>query len=412
MVDIQPFKAIRPRPDLADKVASLPYDTVNRKEAAELVQENPYSYLRIDRSEVDLPAVEDVYAEEIYQKAAENLEKFLKEGWLQKDEKEFFYIYELTFQGETQTGLVVAASVQDYMEDRIKKHEFTRYDKEIDRINHMDAADATTSPIFLTYRDKQAIDTLIEEWKEAHQPIYSFDSHYETTHRIWVIQEEEVNQQLQQFFAQDVPALYIADGHHRSASAAKISQKRKEEGRLTEKGNYFLSVLFPINQLRIFDYNRLVHAEVPENFLEKLSEDFEVAETDKENRRPQEQHTMTLYLEGQWYKLRAKEAIVSEDLVKSLDASIAQDYIFNKHFGITDPREDDRLAFVGGIKGLDVLEKAVDDGEANFALALTPTKKEDLLAVSDQGKTMPPKSTWFEPKLLSGLFVYDLESNE
>lgn len=412
MVDIQPFKAIRPKTDLVDKVASLPYDVMNRKEAEELVQDNPYSYLRIDRSEVDLPEVDDVYSKEVYQKAAETLEQFLEKGWLQKETKEKFYIYELTFQGRTQTGLVVAASVNDYEENKIKKHEFTRYDKEIDRINHMDAADATTSPIFLTYRDEQAIDDLVDDWKENHKPVYDFESYYETTHRIWVIEDDVVNEKLQTLFAHDVPALYIADGHHRSASAAKISKKRAEEGRLSEKGAYFLSVVFPINQLQIYDYNRLVHADVPKDFIEQLAVDFEIKKVDRENRRTTDKHILALYLADQWYHLKAREEIISDDLVKSLDASIAQDFIFDKHFKITDPREDERLEFVGGIKGLDVLEKAVDTGEARFAVAISPTKKEELLGVSDQGNTMPPKSTWFEPKLLSGLFVYDLESKE
>ena len=412
MVNIQPFKAIRPKADLVDQVASLPYDVMNRKEAEELVQDNPYSYLRIDRSEVDLPEVTDVYAKEVYQKAAETLGDFLEKGWLQKESREKFYIYELTFQGRTQTGLVVAASVNDYEENRIKKHEFTRYDKEIDRINHMDAADATTSPIFLTYRDEQAIDELVDTWKDQHEPIYDFESYYETTHRVWVIEEDAVNEKIQELFKKEVPALYIADGHHRSASAAKISKKRAEEGRLSDKGAYFLSVVFPINQLQIYDYNRLVHTEVPTDFMEQLAEDFDIEKVDAKNRRTTEKYKLALYLDKQWYHLKAKEAIISEDLVKSLDASIAQDFIFAKHFGITDPREDDRLDFVGGIKGLDVLEEAVDAGEANFAVAIAPTKKEELLGVSDEDKTMPPKSTWFEPKLLSGLFVYDLESKK
>lgn len=412
MVDIRPFKAIRPRPDLVEKVASLPYDVVNRKEAEALVQGNLYSYLRIDRSEVDLPETKDVYSKEIYQKAADNLVDFQEKEWLQKDDQAYFYIYELTFKEQTQTGLAVAASVEDYMEDKIKKHEFTRYDKEIDRINHMDATDATTSPIFLTYRNEQKIDQIINSWKEKHEPIYNFESHYETTHRIWIIEDKEVNQKIQAIFSKDIPALYIADGHHRTASAAKISEKRKEEGRLTETGNYFLSVLFPMNQLRIFDYNRLVNVPLPDNFLENLAEDFDIEKITKENRRPKEKHTMSLYMDKQWYALKAKKEKMSKELVASLDASIAQDHIFEKHFGINDPREDERLEFVGGIKGLDVLEEAVDAKEASFALALFPTEKEDLLAVSDAGKTMPPKSTWFEPKLLSGLFIYDLESKD
>lgn len=412
MVDIQPFRAIRPKADLVSKIASLPYDVVNRKEATAFVKDNPYSYLRIDRSEVDLPDVGDVYADEIYEKAAENLEMFQEKEWLQKEAKPLFYIYELIFQGRTQTGLVVGASVEEYLEDTIKKHEFTRYDKEKDRIRHMDATDATTSPIFLTYRDEATIDDIINGWKKTHDPEYAFSSYYETDHKVWVIDDKETNDKLQEAFAQEVPALYIADGHHRSASAAKVAQMRKEEGRLTETGQYFLSVLFPINQLHIYDYNRLVTAEVPSNFLELLKEDFEVTKVDQKNRRPNEKHTMTLYLEGNWYQLKAKAAIISDELVASLDASIAQKYIFEKYFDIVDPREDNRLEFVGGIKGLDVLEEAVDQKEADFALALYATEKEDLLAVSDEGKTMPPKSTWFEPKLLSGLFVHDLASKD
>lgn len=412
MVDINPFKAIRPRKDLVDKVASLPYDVMNRKEAVELVKDNPYSYLRIDRSEVDLPEIEDVYADEVYAKAAENLQAFQEKGWLEKEEEAFFYIYELTYLGDVQTGLVVTASAKDYMEETIKKHEFTRYDKEKDRTQHMDTADANTSPVFLTYRDEAKIDEIINIWKETHEPLYDFDSYYETKHKVWAIDEAEVNLELQDLFAKEVPALYIADGHHRTASAATVSKKRKEEGRLTETGSHFLSVLFPIHQLRIFDYNRLVKADVPANFMDLLAEDFNIKKIAKEDRRPNEKHVMSLYINQQWYQLKAKEAIISDELVESLDASIAQKFIFEKQFDIKDPREDDRLDFVGGIKGLDVLEEAVDAGEANFALALYATEKEDLLEVSDQGKTMPPKSTWFEPKLLSGLFVHDLDSKK
>jgi uncharacterized protein (DUF1015 family) len=412
MVDIQPFRAIRPRKDLVRKVASLPYDVVSRKEATELAKDNPYSYLHIDRSEVDLPELENVYADEVYEKAAENLEEFQKSEWLKKEDRAFFYIYELTFQGRSQTGLVVTASVWEYLNDKIKKHEFTRYEKEKDRIRHMDAADATTSPIFLTYREEVTIDEIINKWKENSAPVYDFESYYETQHKVWVIDNKETNEKLQALFEKNVPALYIADGHHRTASAAKVAQKRKETGRLTETGKYFLSVLFPINQLHIYDYNRLVTAEPPENFLELLADDFDVTKVAHKNRRPKEKHTMTLYLNGNWYQLKAKETIISEELVESLDASIAQKYIFEKYFDIADPREDNRLDFVGGIKGLDILEKAVNTDEANFALALYATEKEDLLAVSDQGKTMPPKSTWFEPKLLSGLFVHDLASKD
>lgn len=410
MVDIQPFKAIRPNENFVSKIASLPYDVVDRKEAEALVKDNPYSYLHIDRSEVDLPEVDDVYADAVYKKASENLKEFQEKDWLQKEATPKLYIYELTFQGRTQTGLVVTASVEEYLNDTIKKHEFTRYEKEKDRIRHMDATDATTSPIFLTYRGEATIDDVIQEWKDTHEPVYNFSSYYETGHKVWAINDLGTNKKLQALFEDEVPALYIADGHHRSASAAKVAQKRKEEGRLTKTGEYFLSVLFPIDDLHIYDYNRLVTADVPEHFLELLADDFDVTKIDVDNRQPNEKHTITLYLDNQWIQLKAKDHIISDELVASLDASIAQTYIFEKYFDIVDPREDNRLDFVGGIKGLDVLEEAVDAGKADFALALYATEKADLLAVSDEGKTMPPKSTWFEPKLLSGLFVHDLDS--
>lgn len=410
MVDIKPFKAIRPNVDLAHEIASLPYDVVSRDEAKKLVENNPYSYLHIDRSEVDLPNIKDPYAEEVYEKATENLAAFQDKGWLEKEHSPYFYIYELTFQNQTQTGLVVTASVEDYVNDVIKKHEFTRYDKEKDRIRHMDVCDANTSPVFLTYREVAAIDDLIFQWKAEKQPLYAFGSFYETHHRVWRIEDEQAIHQLITMFREEVPALYIADGHHRTASAAKVAQKRKEEGKLTKTGEYFLSVLFPIEQLRIFDYNRLVKTDLPEEFINKLSKDFKVKKVEKKQRQPTNKHNIALYYKGQWYHLTPKTKIIPDKLVESLDASIVQKKIFEQHIGITDPRQDDRLEFVGGIKGLDALEVAVDREEASLAVALYPTEKEDLLAVADAKKTMPPKSTWFEPKLLSGLFVHDLES--
>ncbi len=410
MVDIQPFQAVRPPAELAEKVASLPYDVVDRQEAADLVKNNPYSYLHIDRSEIDLPDESDPYDEKVYQKAHENFQDFQEKGWLKKEEAPYFYIYELTYREESQTGLVVTASVEEYLENTIKKHEFTRHDKETDRINHMDATDANTSPVFLTYRDEKRISDIIEDWKETHHPVYDFESYYETGHRIWIIDDAEMNQSLQALFEEHVPALYIADGHHRTASAAKIAQQRKAEGRLSEQGNYFLSVLFPASHLTIYDYNRLVHSQPEADFIEKLAEDFEVKKVDRNKRKPQRKHVLSLYYNKQWYELKVKPDILTDDLVDDLDASLVQDYIFEKNFGIENPRVDERLQFVGGIKGLDVLEEAVDRGEAGFALALYPTVMEDLLEVADLNRTMPPKSTWFEPKLLSGLFIHELDS--
>lgn len=410
MVDIKPFKAIRPRQDLAAQIASLPYDVVDRAEATELTQDNPYSYLHIDRSEVDLPKIQDVYAEIIYEKAAENLHAFLEKDWLIKDNQPYLYIYELTYHGQTQTGLVTTASVADYLDDKIKKHEFTRYDKEIDRIKHMDVTDANTSPVFLTYRNQVAIDAIIDKWIDHQPAICDFIGPYETKHRVWVIDDSDIIQSLEKLFAESVPALYIADGHHRTESAAKIVQQRKETGRLSQSGHYFLSVLFPINQLRILDYNRLVNVELPINFLDKLAQDFKIKEVNNDNRRPTRKNIIALYLNKEWYHLHVKQALLGDNIVDNLDASLVQNYIFAKYFDINDPREDTRLDFVGGIRGLDVLTEKVDAGEASFAIALYPTEKADLLAVADAQNTMPPKSTWFEPKLLSGLFIHDLES--
>ncbi|UUX33735.1 DUF1015 domain-containing protein [Fundicoccus culcitae] len=412
MVKFKPFKAIRPNPDYAKDIASLPYDVVNRKEASDLVADNPYSYLHIDRSEVDLPDEENPYADAVYAKAAQNLQDFQAKGWLNKDISAMFYIYELQFMGRSQTGLVGVASVEDYLNNAIKKHEFTRYEKEKDRIRHMDSCDANTSPIFLTYRDQASINTLIENWKNKHQPIYDFESFYDTQHRVWIVDDVNVQAHLQAAFEEQVPAMYIADGHHRTESAAKVSMMRKEAGTLSETGANFLSVAFPVQQLHIFDYNRLVKTDLPTNFIERLSEDFEINSVAKDQRQPDEQGIIGLYFDNQWYHTKLKADKTADDLVGRLDASVVQTFIFNKLFNIENPRQDNRLDFVGGIKGMDVLEAAVDSGEASLAIALYPTTTDDLLAVADAGEIMPPKSTWFEPKLLSGLFVHDLETKK
>ncbi|MGO4937620.1 DUF1015 domain-containing protein [Fundicoccus sp. Sow4_H7] len=410
MVKFKTFKAIRPNPEIVEAVVSLPYDVINRQEAINLVENNPYSYLHIDRSEVDLPELSNPYADEVYAKAAENLTIFLKKNWLQKEEKAMFYIYELNFLGQSQTGLVGTASVEDYLNKDIKKHEFTRYEKEIDRIRHMDACDANTSPVFLTYRGLDMIDIIINNWKVSHPPIYDFESFHDTHHKVWIIDNNEVQIEIQSLFENHVPSLYIADGHHRTESAAKVSMMRQESNQISKSDHYFLAVAFPIQQLRIFDYNRIVKAELPANFLMLLEADFEIEKVKLEDRKPFEQGVIALYFDKQWYHLRLKADRVSTDIVDALDASIAQKYIFAKVFGIEDPRQDHRIDFVGGIRGLDVLEEAVDKGVATLAVALYSTNKEDLLNVADLGEVMPPKSTWFEPKLLSGLFVHDLES--
>lgn len=413
MVKIKPFKSIRPSSEAAAEVASLPYDVLSTEEARAIGDLNPKSFLHIDKSEIDLAKDSSPYAETVYLKAAENLQAFIKNEWLIQDKTDNFYIYQLTMNGRVQTGLVVCTSVDDYVSGSIKKHEFTREEKERDRIRHVSVTDANTSPIFLTYRANKSIDQIIQSWASLNAPVYDFSGFHDVRHKVWVIDQLSVLTDLIRLFEQEVDRLYIADGHHRTESAVKVALKRKEqfpEALDTAEFNFFLSVLFPKEQLMILDYNRVVNAPIAAGFFEGLSQKFDVSELGNTPFKPAEPKVMGMYLDQKWYKLTTKEDAIPDHPVEGLDVSILQDQILTPLFDIKDIRTDKRIDFIGGIRGLDELTEAVDSGEFTVAFALFPTSMEDLLAVADSGEVMPPKSTWFEPKLLSGLFIHDLES--
>ncbi|MEA1940598.1 MAG: DUF1015 family protein [Candidatus Caldatribacteriota bacterium] len=414
MAIIRPFKALRPKPELVTKVASPPYDVLNREEAYQMAKDNPDSFLHIGKSEIDLEPFIDSYDKKVYQKARENLDKMADENIYIQDEKKYIYIYRQIMDGRAQTGLVVCTSIDDYLNGVIKKHENTRKDKEQDRINHINTTDANTGPIFLTYRTKQEVNKLIIDWTEKRKPVYDFISEDSITHTCWVIDDEQVIDQLIKAFA-DIDYLYIADGHHRAASGVKVGLNRREQFKDfsgEEEFNYFLSVIFPDEELRIMDYNRVVadlRGNSIEEFINKVSEKFRVKEYEKkEPYKPREKNNFGMYLDNKWYELTAKAGTFDqEDVVERLDVSILQNNLLSPVLGIKDPRTDKRIEFIGGIRGLKELEKRVDVG-AKVAFSLFPTSIKDLMAVADSGKVMPPKSTWFEPKLRSGIFIHKL----
>lgn len=412
MAVIRQFKAIRPTPEMAEKVAALPYDVVNSEEAAEMVIGNPYSFLHVDKAEIDLPAGTDIYSPEVYEKAKSNLEKMITDGVLVKDEKPMLYVYELTMDGRSQTGLVACTSIDEYMQGIIKKHELTREDKEQDRIRHVDICNANTGPIFLAYRTVDEISEIVDNVKK-NAPVYDFTAEDGIIHRAWIIDNEETINRLVKLF-KDVPNLYIADGHHRNASAAKVGLKRRNENPNytgDEEFNYYLAVIFPSDQLKILDYNRVVkdlNGLSEEEFIKKLSEKFDIVETEG-RAKPDKAYDFGMYMDGKWYMLTAKDEIRSKDAVKGLDVSILQDNVLIPILGIGDIRTDKRIDFVGGIRGLGELEKRVDSGEMKVAFAMYPTSIEQLMTIADENKIMPPKSTWFEPKLRSGLFIHSLD---
>ena len=413
MATVKPFRAIRPKKEYAEQVISLPYDVMNREEASSMAEGNPYSFLHICRSEIDLPQVKDPYSEQVYSKARKNIEDFLTNEILIRDENRFLYIYRQTMDGRKQTGIVGCVSIDEYLNNTIKKHEFTRVDKELDRIRHFDRCNMNTEPVFLTYRSDKRLNTLIEGWMRSNEPEYDFTTKDGIGHELWAITDQEVITALCALFG-EIESLYIADGHHRSASAVKVGQKRRDEHMNytgEEEFNYFMAVIFPDSDLKIFDYNRVVkdlNGLSQEAFLKKVSEKFEIEQFEAGRCRPEAKHTFGMYLKDRWYKLTAKAEIVcEEDVIKCLDVSILQEHLLQPILGIEDPRTDKRIDFVGGIRGLESLEQRVEQGMA-AAFALYPVSISDLLAVSDKGMVMPPKSTWFEPKLGSGLFLHEL----
>lgn len=407
MVQVHPFKGIRPAKELADKVAALPYDVVNSQEAKDFAADNPYSYFHIDKAEIDLPADLSPYDEQVYQKAADNLAMFLEKGWLFKEAAAYFYLYELVMDGRSQTGIVACTAISDYIDEKIKKHEFTRHEKEIDRMNHIRTCDANTSPIFLSYRPQAAIQTIIKDWQTTHAPIYDFTSYHEVTHRVWVIDQAEAIEKLTTLFT-EVDALYIADGHHRTESAVKIGLEKRESGEQNPETEQFLSIIFPEDELAIWEYNRVLKTAPPVDFMDRLKENYQVTKTDI--KKPKKAGDCQLYDGTAWYTLTIKPDKVPNDPVEKLDVALLQKYVLEDIFGIDDIRTDKRIDFVGGIRGTEELEKLVDSGEWKLAFSMYPTQMTDLLDVADAKKIMPPKSTWFEPKLLSGLFLHDLET--
>ena len=411
MAVIRPFQCVRPRKDVADRVAALPYDVYNRQEAKKEVEREPLSFLKIDRAETNFDDSVDTYAPEVYQKAKEILNEEIARGIYEKDDSEAYYIYELTMNGRAQTGLVACASVDDYVNNVIKKHENTREDKEIDRITHVDTCSAQTGPIFLAYRAQDAINKRVEANKKK-EPVYDFTAVDGVKHRVWKMSDPEDVEAIQEAF-KNLNQIYIADGHHRAASAVKVGLKRRKENPAhtgKEEYNFFLSVLFPHDQLMIMDYNRSVTdlngLTVPE-FLEKIKENFEVEKASGQVR-PQEKGTFGMYLEDGWYVLKAKENLYEgKDAVGRLDVAVLQDYLLNPVLGIQDPRTDERIEFIGGIRGLSELEKKVKEG-MKVSFSMYPTSITELFDVADQNLLMPPKSTWFEPKLRSGLFIHQI----
>jgi len=404
---IQPFKALRPQPQLAKQVASRPYDVLNSSEAKKEAAGNPASFLHVTKSEIDLAESIDIHDAQGYEQAKENLTAFIKRDVLFRESKDCYYIYQLIMHGRSQTGLVCVSSVDDYENDIIKKHEFTRPEKELDRINHIKTSGAQTGNVFLAYRNNPTIDLLIENWKTTKTAVYDFVADDEIRHTIWVVNDASTIQNITSIFENEIPCTYIADGHHRAASAAKV--RAALGANASKNADYFLTTLFPSNQLYIMDYNRVVkdlNGLTPAAFIEAVSEKFEVEQLAKEPYKPAALHEIGMYLNGSWYKLTALPGTYTEDPIGILDVTILQNNILAAILSISDPRTDARVDFVGGIRGLQVLADRVDNGQFAAAFSLYAVTIDQLFAIADTGNVMPPKSTWFEPKLRDGLLTH------
>ena len=411
MAVFKAFKAFRPSEKNQALIPALPYDVMNTEEAREMVKGNPLSFLHVDKAQIDFAKGFDQYSHEVYEKAKSNLLALEESGNMVQDEKPCLYIYRQVMNGRAQTGIVGCASIDDYKNNVIKKHEHTLAKKEQDRINHVNICDANTGPIFLTYRSSNEINDIVYSWTRNHDSVYNFtaDGVLQT---VWVVDDDEVCAKLQQAFG-EIPALYIADGHHRCASAVKVGEmRRKSNPNYTGdvEFNFFLAVAFPDCDLEIMDYNRVVkdlNAYSFDGFVKKISEKFTVTELG-ECKRPTEKHTFSMYCEGKWYTLRAKDGTFDDtDPVARLDVSILQNNLLAPVLGIDNPKTNDRIEFIGGIRGLGELEKRANS-DMKIAFAMYPTTVDDLMSIADADKIMPPKSTWFEPKLLSGLFIHHL----
>ena len=402
MANIKPFRAVRPSAQFAKKVASRPYDVLNSKEAKAEAQGNPESFLHITKSEIDLPASTDIHDASVYNKAKENLDAFLGRGILFREDKPCYYLYELTMDGRAQTGLVCVSSIKDYENDVIKKHEFTRPEKEQDRINHIKTTGAQTGNVFLAYRSNAEMDAVVDQWKNTKSPLYDLTTDDGITHRIWIVNDDKTIKSITSIFKEKIPATYIADGHHRAASAFQVYQE------VSGSAKYFLTTLFPSDQLFIMDYNRVVkdlNGLSTEEFLAKLKE-IGTLEKSEEIIKPQNPLQFGLYIDGNWYRFSVQENDTNkEHPIESLDVSVLQNKVLGPVLNIHDQRTDPKIDFVGGIRGMEELVKLVDSGEAKLAISIFPVTMDQLFAVADSGNVMPPKSTWFEPKLRDGLLT-------
>lgn len=404
MATIKPFQSLRPQPELAKQLASRPYDVLNSEEASAEAKDNPVSFLHVTKSEIDLSPGIDIHSQEVYDKAKENLGQFIQHGILLKEEKPCYYIYQLIMNGRSQTGLVCVSSVDDYFNDVIKKHEFTRPEKEKDRIDHMRTIEAQTGNVFIAYRDVMEVNALIDGWKTTNKPVYDFTATDGIQHSIWIIDRDIVVNSITELFRLNVPATYIADGHHRAASAAKVSKQLPD----STEAKFFLTTIFPASQLAILDYNRVVkdlNGLTGAKLISRLQDDFFIT-LSTEPVKPSQLHEFGMYLEGQWYILTSRKGTYTEDPIGVLDITILSNNILEKLLAIKDQRTDKRIDFVGGIRGLTELEKRVNSGEMKVAFSLYPVTIDQLFDIADSGNVMPPKSTWFEPKLRDGLLTH------
>jgi uncharacterized protein (DUF1015 family) len=404
MAQIKPFQAIRPNPSLADKVASPPYDVLNSAEAREEAKANKFSFLHVTKAEIDLPEGTDVHSQAVYDKAKVNLQDFLQEEIVFKEEKPCYYIYQLVMHGRSQTGLVCVSSVDDYFNNVVKKHEFTRPEKEKDRIDHMKTIRAQTGNVFLAYNNVAELDSIINTWKKSGKPAYDFKAPDGISQTVWVVDDEKTIATITRLFAEKVPATYIADGHHRAASAARVSRALPD----SEAARFFLTTIFPASELAIMDYNRVIkdlNGLEKEDFIATLQDDFMITQS-PEPVKPTRLHEFGMYLDKQWYILTARKGTYTNDPIGVLDVTILSENILDKIFDIRDQRTDKRIDFVGGIRGLKELEKRVNSGEMKCAFSLYPVTIQQLFDIADSGNVMPPKSTWFEPKLRDGLLTH------
>lgn len=415
MAVLKPFKGLRPPREIAAKVASRPYDVLNSEEAREEAKGNPYSLLHIIKAEIDFPSGTDEHSNAVYTKAVENFELFKKQGWLVKEEKDCLYIYAQTMNGITQYGIVGCASVDDYLNGIIRKHELTRKDKEEDRMKHIRNTNANLEPVFFSYPAIMELDEIVSQVVLRQNPEYNFTAPDGIGHQFWVIRDENTINEIVTLFAR-IPYTYIADGHHRTAAAALVGKEKRSKNpdhKGNEEYNYFLAVHFPDDQLRIIDYNRLMkdlNGLTHSQLIDCLGKDFEIQKMGTEIYKPEQLHTFSMYIEGSWYKLKARPGRYNDnDPIGVLDVTILSDLVLNKILGIKDLRTDKRIDFVGGIRGLGELKSRVDSGEMKVAFAMYPVSMKQLIDIADSGNIMPPKTTWFEPKLRSGLVVHELE---